>query len=124
MPLFKPERLAVVSLRASDVPAVVHFYRNVVGLRLMPHHDKHPAFDLGGTYLVIVQGKPTADTLSSSRFPALAFAVEDLDQAIQHLKTHRVDMPWGVEVGVEGRWVLFHDPAGNLIEFVEWAQDE
>jgi hypothetical protein len=60
--------------------------------------------------------------LSSSRFPAIAFAVEDLDQAIQHLQTHHVELPWGVEAGAEERWILFYDPAGNLIEFVEWTK--
>ena len=123
MPPFKPDRLAVVCLRAGDVPTTVHFYRDVVGLHLVPHHDHHPALDLGGSYLVIVQGEPLlTDASGSSRFPALAFAVEDLDQAIQHLQTHHVELPWGVEVGQEKRWVRFHDPAGNLIEFVQFSQ--
>jgi hypothetical protein len=29
-------------------------------------------------------------------------------------------MPWGVEKNAQGRWVQFHDPAGNLIEFVQF----
>ena len=36
--------LAVISLWAEDVPAAAHFYRDVIGLKLLPHHagDPHP----------------------------------------------------------------------------------
>jgi predicted enzyme related to lactoylglutathione lyase len=45
--------------------------------------------------------------------------IPDLDTAIEALRVHGVDMPWGVESNPAGRWVLFHDPAGNLIELVQ-----
>jgi catechol 2,3-dioxygenase-like lactoylglutathione lyase family enzyme len=54
MPSFKPQYVAVFSLWAEDVPAAVHFYRDVVGLDLLPHHGHRPAFDLGnGSHLII-----------------------------------------------------------------------
>jgi len=31
-----------------------------------------------------------------------------------------VDPPWGVEINTAGRWVMFHDRAGNLVEKVEF----
>jgi catechol 2,3-dioxygenase-like lactoylglutathione lyase family enzyme len=31
--------LAVVSLRAEDVPACAHFYRDLVGLQMVAHHS-------------------------------------------------------------------------------------
>lgn len=118
---FKPGRLTIVGVRADDVPTTVHFYRDVLGLHLMPHHGHRPAFDLGdGTYLVIVQGQPAPDQdAEPSRFPLITFAVEDLDRAIEHLHTHDVELPWGVEQGEGLRWIMFCDPAGNLIEFVQ-----
>lgn len=125
MPPFRPKHLAVISLRAEDVPRTVHFYRDVLGLALLPHHDHRPAFDLNGLYLVIVEGTPApAQDSKSSRFPSLAFAVEDLDEAIDHLQAHDVDIPWGIEAGQEGRWVMFYDPAGNLIELVQFGVDK
>ena len=57
----KPIHLAVVTLWAEDVPTTAHFYRDVIGLDLMPHHGQRPAFDLGhGTHLVILRGQPVA----------------------------------------------------------------
>lgn len=51
-----------------------------------------------------------------TRFPIVAFAADDLDAAVDRLRAHGVEMPWGVEEDADSRWVMFHDPAGNLIE--------
>ena len=48
MPPFTPDHLAVVSLWAEDLPALAHFYRDVVGLPLVAHHDHLPRPGYGG----------------------------------------------------------------------------
>ncbi len=112
-------RFAVVAVWAEDVLAAAHFYRDVIGLTPLPHHpEDRPHFDLDGTYLTIVHGHPT---LSDSHFPVVAFSVPDLDKAVEKLQLHNVELPHGVEAGPAGRWVKLHDPAGNLIELVEWT---
>jgi catechol 2,3-dioxygenase-like lactoylglutathione lyase family enzyme len=122
MTAFKPLRLAVVSLRASDMQAMIRFYRDVVGLALLPHHGHRPAFDLGhGAYLVIVQEQPGPHRETApARFPDIAFAVADLDEAVEHLQEQGVELPWGIQAGLGARWVEFHDPAGYLIEFAQF----
>ena len=110
-------RLAVVSLWAEDVPTTAHFYRDVIGLRLLPHHGDRPHFDLGGTYLTILKGTPNP---APTRFPIVAFAVDDLDAAIERLRAHRVELRWGIEEDADSRWVMLHDPAGNLIELAHF----
>jgi catechol 2,3-dioxygenase-like lactoylglutathione lyase family enzyme len=114
-------RLAVVSLWAEDVPTTAHFYRDVIGLTLLAHHGKQPHLDLDGCYLTILKGCPVpAQNADPARFPIIAFAVSNLDTAVERLRTHDVEMPWGVEQDGLSRWVMFHDPAGNLIEFVQY----
>ena len=114
-------RLAVVTLWAEDVAAAVHFYRDVIGLKLLMHDRQRPHFDLGGIYLVILQGRPVPplDPVPA-RFPVVAFAVDDLDATVEHLRTQRVELPWGVEEDADSRWVMFYDPAGNLIELAQF----
>jgi catechol-2,3-dioxygenase len=113
-------RLAVVALWAPDVGAAARFYRDVVGLRPVKQRRKRPHFDLGGTYLVLLQGRPAAATDAvPARFPLLAFAVEDLDAALQRLQERQVALPWGVGHDARSRWVMFHDPAANLVELVQ-----
>jgi len=114
-------RLAIVCLWSEDVPTAVHFYRDVIGLRLVGHHDDRPHFDLGGIYLAILKGKPMpAQDPTPPRFPILALAVDDLDAAVDRLRAHQVELPWGIEEDADTRWVMFHDPAGNLIELAHF----
>jgi catechol-2,3-dioxygenase len=114
-------RVAVISLWAEDVPAAAHFYRDVVGLKLLHPAGSTPHFEIGGSYLVILKGKPhPAEDPVPDRFPLVAFAVDDLDAAVELLQAHQVDLPWGIEKDTGSRWVMFHDPAGNLIELVEF----
>ena len=116
-------RLAVVSLWAEDVPATAHFYRDVIGLRLLPHHGDRPHFDMGGVYLTLLKGHPIpAQDATPARFSLVAFAVENLEAALERLRAHRVELPWGIEEDAGSRWVMFHDPAGNLIEIVSFRQ--
>jgi len=120
MPPFRPGHVVAIRLLAPDVPTAIHFYRDVVGLHPLPHHGDRPAFDLeGGAHLVIVEGQPAPAQNLGASFPVLALAVDDLDRAIEHLQTHGVDLPWGVETKGETRWVKFYDPAGNLIELAQ-----
>jgi len=122
MPSFKPNRLAVVSLLAGDVTATVHFYRDVVGLGLLTHHGHRPALELGnGCFLVIVPGEPSGPReTADAPFPNLAFAVDDIDRAVERLEENGVEMPWGIETNAGDYWVKFYDPAGNLVEFVQF----
>jgi catechol 2,3-dioxygenase-like lactoylglutathione lyase family enzyme len=121
MHTYQPGRLVVASLRAEDVPAAAHFYRDVIGLRLMPDHGQWPAFGLeNGVHLVIVQGQiPASRDEGAARFPVIALSVPDLDEAVEHLQAHGVELPWGVESNRGARWVMFYDPAGNLIELAQ-----
>jgi catechol 2,3-dioxygenase-like lactoylglutathione lyase family enzyme len=113
-------RIAVVSLWAEDVPAAAHFYRDVVGLSLLPHHDgDRPHFDVADCILTIVHRRPALPPDPEPRFPVVAFSIPELEPAIEKLHLHEVDLPWGVETNAAGRWVMFRDPAENLVKLVE-----
>ena len=121
---FQPGRVVVVSVKIPDLASGVHFYRDVVGLRLIPDHGHRATFDLGdGMHLVLVESQPSPppDT-GPARFPSLAFFVQDLGKAIAHLEAHGVDLRWGIEESSQAQWVMFRDPAGNLIEFAQLSQ--
>jgi predicted enzyme related to lactoylglutathione lyase len=112
-------KLAVVSLWAEDVQHTADFYREVLGLTLLTVDRGRPHFDLGGAYLVILAGKP--HKADGTRFPVLAFAVDDLEAAIRQLESRGVKLPWGVEQDADSRWVMFDDPAGNLLEIMQFG---
>lgn len=113
-----PDRVVVISIWAEDVPKTAHFYREILGLELLPHHHgDRPHFKVGDTFLTILKGKPiAAENSTPERFPLFALRVDDLDATAERLQTHGVDLPWGIEEGQGSRWIMFYDPAGNLIE--------
>ena len=121
-----PPQLAVVTLWAEDVPQAAHFYRDVLGLRPVKaphHHGDRPHFDVNGVYLTLLRGTPRpAENATPARFPVVAFAVENLEDAIAKLTAHHVELPWDIEEDSGSRWVMFHDPAGNLIEIAQFKE--
>ncbi len=114
-------KLYVVSLFVEDVQAAARFFREVIGLpELMHHTGGSPHFDLGGSILTIRRGRSALPSKAEPRFPILAFSTSNLDAAMDRLRVHAVEIPWGVEKNTASRWVMFHDPAGNLLELVEF----
>jgi catechol 2,3-dioxygenase-like lactoylglutathione lyase family enzyme len=110
-------KLAVVTLWGEDIQRMSDFYQNVLGLPLARVDRGRPHFDLGRGFLVMLPRQPyRLEDSNQSRFPVVAFAVENLHEVIFQLKSHDVEMPWGVEEDSDSRWVMFYDPGGNLIE--------
>jgi catechol 2,3-dioxygenase-like lactoylglutathione lyase family enzyme len=117
-------QLAVVSLWVADLAAALRFYEQVIGLPLNAAPGKRPHFKLAnGATLVLLEGRPQPAILDTEaftgRFPTLVFAIPDFDSALQRLEQAGVRLPWGVETDQHRRWVMFHDPSGNLIELVD-----
>jgi catechol 2,3-dioxygenase-like lactoylglutathione lyase family enzyme len=115
--------LAVISLWAEDVPACTHFYRDVIGVGFARQHaGDRPHFDLGGSFLAIVSGRPAISPEPESRFPVVALSIPELDKGIRRLRLHGVELPWGVEDNASGTWVMFRNPVGNLVELVQFKR--
>jgi catechol 2,3-dioxygenase-like lactoylglutathione lyase family enzyme len=123
MSAFKVEKLFVVTLWAPDIPESLHFYREVLGLEWLPHHEGQPAFVVGdGIHLTLRKGKPVPAE-NALPFPVIAFQVADLDQALQHLKANGVKMAGDIVTKSGVRYCTFYDPAGNLIEIAEVSSE-
>jgi len=114
--------LTVISIRTNRLLETVQFYRDILGLSGLVHHGHQPAFELeNGLFLVIVESQDASgQPAGAPRFPTLAFAVADLDQAAARLKERQIEMPWGIESNGQNRWIEFYDPGGNLIEFAQF----
>lgn len=114
--------IAVVTLWAEDLIGAAHFYKDVLGLKPGGHdHGSSIHFLIGDVYLVIRPGKPVV-TEPGDRFPLLAFRASSIDPLAERIKAHGIKLPWGVEEDDVSRWIMFHDPAGNLIEIAELVQ--
>ena len=113
-------------LYAGDVPALVGFYGDVVGLQRIDPPDAHSAaFRLGdGGVLLIFDPQRSAapDRFVPSHGATgeghVAFRVDELDEFGDGLRQKGVDIEREIDWG-GGRSVYVRDPAGNSVEFVE-----
>ena len=113
-------KLFSVSLYSDDVPAAVHFYKDVIGLDLIVQDEHLPHFNLSGIYLVILPGKQaTSPDPGHQDFPQVAIQVPVLEVVLERLRHHGVEVRMGGEGTVGLRWAMFYDPSGNLVEVVE-----
>ena len=94
-------------------------------VHLIDHLGDRSHFGLGGIYPVILKGRPIPplDPIPA-RSPLVAFAVDDLNAVVERLRAQYVELPWGIEQGTDSRWVVLHDPAGNLIELTQFRRWE
>jgi catechol 2,3-dioxygenase-like lactoylglutathione lyase family enzyme len=119
MSTFKTGKLIVVTLWAPDIIETVHFYRDVLGLDLLPHNEKQPIFSVGeGVHMMIRKGTPLPAE-DATPFPVAAFQVLNLDEAIEHLQAQGVKMAGEIVTNPSARYIMFRDPAGNLLEIAE-----
>ena len=114
--------LAVVTLWAENYEETVEFYKEVLGtndIHLEVEGVIH--FKIDDILFTVMKGKPGIATNSIiPRFPIIAFSVEDVQQTSNMLKEIKVELPWGIEENATAKWIMLNDPAGNLIEFVQF----
>lgn len=104
----------------TDMDRAVRFYQEIVGLRLLERHDSNWAeLDAGAVRLALHATREGAAAETGGA--AAAFRVEDLDAAQASLRGRGVEFVHRGEVEGYGRFALFPDPDGNLIELIEYA---
>ena len=113
------KRVAVVGAPAHDVIRAAHFYRDTLGLPMLPHHVGPPHFKVGDTFLAVFQREVSA---VASPTPLIAFEVDDLDLAMTMLKERGVAFE-DVRQDKEARWTAFRDSEGNRLELIQFVPD-
>ncbi len=120
------QRLDHVNIRTAHLPAMVRFYRDILGLE----PGARPPFDVGGAWLYLgdqaavhlveVARPPTART---PRLEHFAFMATGLARFLAHLRTHGVAYEIAIVPDVNNRQVNLSDPDGNHIE-VQFGSEE
>ena len=108
--------VTVWSPTSDKVDETFTFYKDVLGLRPITP----TAFNVDGTFLVIMEGVLEIKDTKRSRWPLFALQVQDIDTTVTKLREAHVDLPWGIEEDSNSRWIMFYDPSGNLIEIAQF----
>jgi catechol 2,3-dioxygenase-like lactoylglutathione lyase family enzyme len=109
-------RIAIVGVPAQDLVCAAHFYRDTLGLRMLPHHAGPPHFRVGDTFLAVFE-RGQSDAMPT---PLVAFEVDDLDAAMAMLKERGVVFE-GVHQEKEACWTKFSDSEGNMLELIQFV---
>jgi catechol 2,3-dioxygenase-like lactoylglutathione lyase family enzyme len=120
----------VVGLVVRDADAILDFYQNALGLKLVANE---PMDDGGTKYYLRIRGgylklfAPGASPelrssgeLGQTGFVNLAFVVTNLDEICEGLNERGVEIVSAVQTTANGtRWTVIADPEGNHIELAQ-----
>ena len=111
----------------SDMDRAVKFYTEVLGMKLVNRFGNHWATVAAGASLTIglhpVSPKAPAPGTKGGMMLGLEID-EQIEQAIERLKTKGVTFPREIERSQEGNFIHFEDPDGSelyLWETVKWS---
>ncbi len=130
------KRIDHIELLTAAPERTIDFYVGVLGFRdrERTHIASTPWGPLDLTYLelggttVEVMCYPQATSIASRPtdqrlgWQCLALEVEDMDQAVAHLKQRGVDVVWGPLVRPDYVRAEIRDPDGNPIELRQWRR--
>jgi glyoxylase I family protein len=110
-----------VSLNVTDPDRALAFYRDVLGMPVLPRPD----FPFGGAWLDVGNGRQLhliEGTVPPGHGQHVAFRVTDVDAAVRMLRRAGLDVPDPKQVGDTGiRQTFVRDPDGNLLELTQPA---
>ena len=127
------KRIDHIELVTASPERAERFYTGVLGFRVrermrVPKTPSGPLdlvyLDLGGTTVELMSYPDAAiDPAGSGErlgYRMMALEVEDMDAALEHLKSQGVEPSWGPMARPEYVRAEIRDPDGNSIELREW----
>ena len=123
-----PDQLASVRYLVYDVQAAVDFYTTHLGFTV--HTNLAPAFAdvLRGPLRLLLSGPASSGARATPADAAIPgrnrihLIVDDLDTQIDRLRSAGLRFRSDLVTGPGGRQILLTDPAGNLVELFQPAQ--
>ena len=114
-------------LTVSSIDRTVAFYRDMLGMQPVTFADNRVALEFGAHKINLHQAGAEFQPHAREPVPGSAdicLVVQDVSEALAHLKTNGVDVFEGPvpRTGARGAItsIYFRDPDGNLIELAEY----
>jgi len=106
--------------RANDPTAVGQWYKDHLGIDLMPVDYSHKPWSQEAGPTVFAPFSNDSDYFGrADKNWMVNFRVRDLDALVEQLRSARIDVSVDPEIYPNGRFARLHDPEGNPIELWE-----
>ena len=123
------KRIDHVEITSGNLERSIQFYQEVFGFRLKerikppsPEIEEIAFLTLGDTMLELLAIRNSAPPPRGPQvgFRTMAIEVDDMDRAVEYLKSKRIEVSWGpVTLGTSKRAEI-QDPDGLSIELRQW----
>jgi glyoxylase I family protein len=123
------KRIDHVEITSGNIERSIRFYQEVFGFRLKerikppsPEIEEIAFLTLGDTMLELLAIRNSAPAPKGPQvgFRTMAIEVDDMDRAVEYLKSKRIEVSWGpVTLGTSKRAEI-KDPDGLSIELRQW----
>jgi len=120
------DRIAYCVIYVADLPAMVRFYSENLGLPIAEQRARFVAFGGAGVPLALEAGGPLVEGVrGKERNPTLVqFAVGDIVASVAGLATRGVAIEGEIRRGAFGALAFFRDPEGNRLALLQTPDGE
>lgn len=119
--MFQTHGLNHITLYVQDLPRSVHFYTEILRMRLVHQGPDYAYLESGSTWFALAHRPSDAVVTGEKGINHIALTVrsEDFAEAVAHLRQHNVPILREPILRGRGRAVNFLDPDGVQWEFHE-----
>lgn len=128
--MMKLNRVHHIAIICSDYQKSKHFYSEILGLKILQevYREERRSYKLdlevGNLYQIELFSFPDPPARVSGPEAAglrhLAFEVDDIDEAVSHIKAHHISIePIRIDETTGKRFTFFSDPDGLPLELYE-----
>ncbi len=117
--MLNPLSIAWAGLYAEDFNALIAFYENTLGLKLLERGERFALLDAGGGALFEIWGRGFSSTGRKTprrQSVFIGFLVEHLEPAVEALKSRGLVADGEIGSHAGTRWIHYTDPEGNRFE--------
>ena len=119
-----------VEIVPTDIDRTIEFYVSILGFKVRQRYPGPMApmteiayLELGGTVIELISVENPAAALPAqweTGYRAIAIEVEDMDAAVNYLKSKGIAITWGPMAAGKSKRAEIQDPDGFPIELRQW----
>lgn len=117
-------KFTFATIHVKDLDASIRFYEEVAGMktarRFLAGPNTEIAFMADGPAEIELICDSGEETPIYGEYPSLGLSVDDLDKAMEHVKSKGVEIAAGpIQPNPNTRFFFIHDPDGVNLEIIE-----